>query len=58
MIYTCGGHHPQIDKSVFIAPGACIIGNVQIDRDEGIWFQFTVRGDINSIHTSRRGGLR
>ena len=35
----------NIDKSVFIAPGAQVIGDVTIGRDCGIWYNAVVRGD-------------
>ncbi len=43
------GINPQIDKSVFIAPSANIIGKVKIGRDTSIWYQSVLRGDVNEI---------
>ena len=39
----------MIDKSVFIAPGAQIIGDVQIGKDSAIWYNAVVRGDSCTI---------
>ena len=39
----------NIDKSVFVADGAKIIGNVTIGRNSRVWFNSVVRGDSNSI---------
>lgn len=44
------GMQPQIDESVFIAPGARIIGDVVIGENSSIWFNVVIRGDVHSIH--------
>lgn len=41
--------YPDIDTSVFLAPGVKIIGDVQIDRNSSIWFNSIIRGDVNYI---------
>ncbi len=40
---------PQIHKSVFIAPGAWVIGDVSIGEQSSIWFNTVVRGDVNFV---------
>jgi len=42
-------HEPQIDKTVFIAPNAYVIGDVKIGAQSSIWYGCTVRGDVNDI---------
>ena len=42
-------HQPAIDSSVFLAPGASIIGNVEIGADSSIWYGCVLRGDVNEI---------
>jgi carbonic anhydrase/acetyltransferase-like protein (isoleucine patch superfamily) len=41
---------PKIDPSVFIAPGADVIGRVHLAKDASIWFGSVLRGDVNEIH--------
>lgn len=41
--------YPQIDKSVFIAGNATIVGDVIIGEHCSIWFNAIVRGDVNYI---------
>ena len=48
-IFTFNEFIPQIDNSVFVAPTACIIGNVEIRKNSSIWFNTVLRGDINKI---------
>ena len=49
MLYTYHDKRPRIPESVFIAPGAVIIGDVEIGEDTSIWFNCVVRGDVNWI---------
>ncbi|MFD0049827.1 gamma carbonic anhydrase family protein [Actinomycetes bacterium NPDC127524] len=49
MIYSFDGTTPSIDNSVFIAPGARIIGNVTIGKDSSVWFNAVLRGDEGPI---------
>lgn len=43
------GHRPQIDPSAFIAPSADVIGRVTIGDEASVWYNATLRGDINEI---------
>jgi carbonic anhydrase/acetyltransferase-like protein (isoleucine patch superfamily) len=40
---------PRIDPRAWIAPGATVVGEVEIARDASIWFHATVRGDVAPI---------
>ena len=48
----------KIDKSVFIAPGAQVIGDVTIGSDSGIWYNAVVRGDSKEIHIGKRTNIQ
>ncbi len=39
----------SIDKSVYVAPGAAIAGDVRIEKDCTVWFHATVRGDREPV---------
>ncbi|KAH7520011.1 hypothetical protein FEM48_Zijuj08G0098400 [Ziziphus jujuba var. spinosa] len=41
---------PVVDKDVFVAPSASIIGDVQVGRGSSIWYGCVLRGDVNSIN--------
>jgi carbonic anhydrase/acetyltransferase-like protein (isoleucine patch superfamily) len=43
------GISPRIAASAFIAPGAVIIGDVEIGDGANIWFGCVLRGDITGI---------
>jgi carbonic anhydrase/acetyltransferase-like protein (isoleucine patch superfamily) len=36
---------PRIHPTAFVAPGACIIGDVEIGAHANIWFNVVIRGD-------------
>jgi carbonic anhydrase/acetyltransferase-like protein (isoleucine patch superfamily) len=44
-ILSFGGHTPRIHPSVFVAPTAMVIGNVEIGADSSIWYGAVLRGD-------------
>ncbi len=48
-LLTYRGISPDIADSVFIARGACIIGNVAIGEHSSIWFNAVVRADVHYI---------
>lgn len=49
MIYTFKEKSPKIHPTVFVAPSADIIGDVEIGANSSIWFQCLIRGDVNYI---------
>ena len=54
-------HHgvsPLIHPTAFVAEGACIIGEVSIGEDAGIWFNAVLRGDINRIVVGARSNVQ
>ncbi|WP_338448222.1 gamma carbonic anhydrase family protein [Niallia oryzisoli] len=48
-IYSLDGISPKIHPSAYIAPGAQIIGNVEIKENATIWFNAVLRGDVEKI---------
>ncbi|WP_210414182.1 gamma carbonic anhydrase family protein [Luteithermobacter gelatinilyticus] len=57
-IYPHNGIWPQIDETAFIAPGARIIGDVEIGPESSIWFNCVLRGDVNKIRIGARTNLQ
>lgn len=58
MFYSYNGIAPKIHPSVFVAPTATIIGNVEIGEDSSIWFNVVVRGDVNPIRIGSRTNIQ
>jgi Carbonic anhydrases/acetyltransferases, isoleucine patch superfamily len=49
---------PSIHPSVFLASGAKIIGDVQIDEDSSIWYNCVLRGDVNYIKIGKMSNVQ
>ena len=49
MIYDFKGHTPKIDPNSWAAPNAVLIGKVELKKDSNIWFNVTLRGDVEPI---------
>jgi carbonic anhydrase/acetyltransferase-like protein (isoleucine patch superfamily) len=43
------GIMPKIHPTAFIAPGAVIIGDVEIGAGSSVWFGCVIRGDVNKV---------
>ena len=48
-IETYEGHSPEIHESAFIAHSADLIGRVTVEDEASVWYNATLRGDINEI---------
>ncbi|OZM58182.1 gamma carbonic anhydrase family protein [Lottiidibacillus patelloidae] len=58
MLYPFLDKFPQVDKSVFVAPGAHIIGDVSVGEDSTIWFNAVIRGDEAPIKIGKRCNIQ
>ena len=52
------GVRPKIAKSAFVAPGAVVIGDVEIGPEASIWFGCVLRGDVNYIRVGAGTNLQ
>lgn len=57
-ILPFNGKYPVIHESAFIAPGAVIIGDVEIGPEASIWYNCVVRGDANHIRIGARTNVQ
>ena len=57
-IYPYKGIVPTIDPSAFTAPSADIIGDVTIGKECSIWFNTTIRGDVNDIRIGNQTSIQ
>jgi len=53
-----GGKTPLVDPSAFIAPGARLIGDVEIGAEASIWYNCVLRGDVNRIRIGARTNIQ
>ena len=49
---------PEINDSVFLAPGVKIVGDVKIGEDSSIWYNTVVRGDVNYITIGKKTNVQ
>lgn len=58
MLLPYRGHEPVLEGSCFIAPGAHVVGDVQIAQDVSIWFNAVLRADEAPIRVGRGSNLQ
>lgn len=58
LIHPYKGKMPVIGLNVFIAENAAIIGDVVIGDGSNIWYNCTVRGDVNNIIIGERTNIQ
>jgi len=49
---------PRIAPSVFIAPSADVIGDVEIGGESSVWFGVVIRGDVHFIRIGERSSIQ
>lgn len=49
---------PQVHESAFVAASADIIGRVTLGEESSIWYNATLRGDINQIVVGPRSNVQ
>jgi carbonic anhydrase/acetyltransferase-like protein (isoleucine patch superfamily) len=52
------GVMPKIDPRAFVAPGAVVIGDVEIGPESSVWFGCVLRGDVNFIRIGSRTNIQ
>ena len=54
MIYSYKNATPKLAQSVFVAPNAAVIGDVEIGEDSSVWFNSVIRGDVHQIRIGEK----
>jgi Carbonic anhydrases/acetyltransferases, isoleucine patch superfamily len=52
------GIHPTIHESAFVAASADVIGRVTIHEEASVWYNTTLRGDLNDITIGPRSNVQ
>lgn len=58
MLHSFIGKSPFLTGENFIAHSADLIGEVHIGKQSSVWFNSTVRGDVNRIHIGERSNIQ
>jgi gamma-carbonic anhydrase len=58
MIVNFQNTAPRIDETAYIAPGAIVVGDVEIGAGSSVWYGSIVRGDVNYIRIGARTNIQ
>jgi carbonic anhydrase/acetyltransferase-like protein (isoleucine patch superfamily) len=58
LLIPFGGIIPRIASGVYLAPGAVVIGDVEIGEESSVWFNAVLRGDVAPIRVGRRSNIQ
>lgn len=58
MMHEFEGKKPKQGERVFIAPTACVIGDVVLGDDSSVWYHTVLRGDIFPIRIGVRTNIQ
>jgi carbonic anhydrase/acetyltransferase-like protein (isoleucine patch superfamily) len=57
-LLSFGGQTPRLDPDAFVAPGAQLIGDIEIGPEASIWYNCVLRGDVNRIRIGARTNIQ
>jgi carbonic anhydrase/acetyltransferase-like protein (isoleucine patch superfamily) len=52
------GRTPRIDPAAFVAPGAQLIGDIEMGPESSVWYNCVLRGDMNLIRVGARSNIQ
>lgn len=58
IIRAFGAARPRLHASVWVAPGAAVIGDVEIGEDSSVFFGSVLRGDVERIRIGERTNIQ
>jgi len=58
IVRSFAGQRPRIDPTAWVAPGAVVVGNVEIGPDSSVFYGCVVRGDVHWIRIGARTNLQ
>lgn len=57
-VYRLGERIPVLDKDVWIAPSATVVGAVELGEEVNVWFGAVVRADNETIRIGRQSNVQ
>ena len=58
MITSYQNNHPKLHDTVYVAPGAWVIGRVVMGEDSSVFFNTVIRGDTDNITIGERTNIQ
>lgn len=52
------GRWPSLAEGAWIAPGACVVGDVTLGSEVSVWYAAVLRGDVESISIGDRSNVQ
>jgi len=52
------GIEPRIHPTAWVAPGAVVVGDVELGEDASVWYGCVLRGDVHSIRVGARSNIQ
>jgi carbonic anhydrase/acetyltransferase-like protein (isoleucine patch superfamily) len=53
-----GDTFPHVAQSAWVAPGACVIGDVKLGEESSVWYGAVLRGDTEPIRIGARTNVQ
>lgn len=57
-VYEIDGKRPRLHPSVWLAPGAHVVGDVEIGESSSVWFNSVIRGDVERVQIGARTNVQ
>lgn len=57
-LHPFAGKVPKLDPTAWVAPGAQVIGDVEIATGASIWYNVVVRGDVMPVRIGARSNIQ
>ena len=57
-VYSISGDTPKLHEDSWIAPGAVVIGKVELGRGSSVWFGAILRGDTDWIRIGEESNVQ
>ena len=57
-LYSFDGKTPKVHESVFLAAGARVIGDVELEENVSVWFNAVVRGDVERVRIGKNTNIQ
>jgi carbonic anhydrase/acetyltransferase-like protein (isoleucine patch superfamily) len=57
-LYAYRGKRPTIAPDAWVAPTACLIGDVTVDAGASVWFNATIRADMAAVRIGARTSVQ
>ncbi len=53
-----GDTFPEVAESAWVAPGACVVGDVHLGEESSVWYGAVLRGDAEPIRVGARTNIQ